>query len=522
MSVTVRDLLKLPSLCNAEVVAGHKGLDKIVVSLSVLEGVNPDLIQSYAFKNDDIGGSEIVITGFLNAATDEEVQYRSIRNLCESGEAGIIIYYVGIFVPEISKRILRYADEQGFVVICMPKNQPNLRYGDAISDIMGAIIRDRERNDRIVVDLLDTIAGLSSEKQNVGTIIRLLAERLHVSVVLTDRDFTALYEAAWPVEFKGIHKYIVKDKIPSENEGKRDFSDIPGGIIQRKKVSSFGSIRELFLIPIGRSLPENVVTQAAEAVRIAINIWDQKRDDAAISELIKAILDDEPIKMRSLASLFRIDVASINAMWIFSGENIVRESSKELSQFAAAYCGTSFADVLEDKLLLFTSGFRELQDAYTILTEAEKMLGPGHAAVYFTNLRSTSDVREAWLLHSKAVSDLIKAMPGKKMHTHEDLLFIEDCQETIAGGEEMIRKVLLPLEPLKDRRDVPGLIETLSVYLLDCDSSISKTAGRLSVHTNTVKYRIRCIKDALGYPPGSMPTSMNLYKALAVKRLIET
>ena len=127
MSVTVRDLLKLPSLCNAEVVAGHKGLDKIVVSLSVLEGVNPDLIQSYAFKNDDIGGSEIVITGFLNAATDEEVQYRSIRNLCESGEAGIIIYYVGIFVPEISKRIIRYADEQGFVVICMPKNQPNLR-----------------------------------------------------------------------------------------------------------------------------------------------------------------------------------------------------------------------------------------------------------------------------------------------------------------------------------------------------------------------------------------------------------
>ena len=86
----------------------------------------------------------------------------------------------------------------------------------------------------------------------------------------------------------------------------------------------------------------------------------------------------------------------------------------------------------------------------------------------------------------------------------------------------MIRKVLLPLEPLKDRRDVPGLIETLSVYLLDCDSSISKTAGRLSVHTNTVKYRIRCIKDALGYPPGSMPASMNLYKALAVKRLIET
>ena len=209
-------------------------------------------------------------------------------------------------------------------------------------------------------------------------------------------------------------------------------------------------------------------------------------------------------------------------MWVFSSKNIVRELSKDLSQFAAAFCGTSFADVLDDKLLLFTSGFRELQDAYTILTEVDKMLGPGCTAVYFTNLRSTSDVREAWLLHNKAVDDLIKVLPGQKMYTYEDLLFIEHCQETIAGGEEEIRKTLLPLEPLKDRRDVSGLIETLSAYLLDCSSSMSKTADRLSVHINTVKYRIRCIKDTLGYHPGSMPASISLYKALAVRRLIET
>ena len=521
MSVTVKDLLKLPSLCNAEVVAGHKGLDKIVVSISVLETINPELIQSYAFKNDDIGGSEIVITGFLNAAADEEVQYRSIRNLCESGEAGIIIYYVGIFVPEISKRILQYADDHGFVVICMPKNQPNLRYGDAISDVMGAIIRDREQNDRIVVDLLDAIASLSPEKQNVGTIIRLLAERLHVSIVLTDRDFTALYEAAWPIEFKGIHKYIRKDRVPLEDVGEKEFPKIPGGIIQRRKISSFGNIRELFLISIGRSLPENVVIQAAEAVRIAINIWNQQRDDAAVSELIKAILDDEPLKMRSLASLFRIDVASINTMWVFSGKSFTRESAKDLSQCAAAYCGTSFADVLDDKLLLFTSGFQELQDAYTILSEAGKLLGPDCTAVYFTNLRSTSDVREAWLLHSKTIEDALRTMPRQEMYMHEDLLFVEGCQETIVGGEEVIRKALLPLEPLNDKRDIQGLIETLSAYLLDCDCSVSKTATQLSVHTNTVKYRIRCIKDVLGYSPGSMPASMNLYKAVAVKRLIE-
>ena len=108
------------------------------------------------------------------------------------------------------------------------------------------------------------------------------------------------------------------------------------------------------------------------------------------------------------------------------------------------------------------------------------------------------------------------------MFTLEDLFFVESCQEIIDGGEEEIQEALLPLAPLNEKRDVSALIETLSAYLLDCDSSVSSTAVQLSVHINTVKYRIRCIKDALGYSPGRMPTSMNLYKAIAVKRIIES
>lgn len=37
MSITVRECLKLPSLRNAEVLAGHAGLDQYVSTVSVLE-----------------------------------------------------------------------------------------------------------------------------------------------------------------------------------------------------------------------------------------------------------------------------------------------------------------------------------------------------------------------------------------------------------------------------------------------------------------------------------------------------
>jgi len=70
MSVTIADLLKLPSLRNAEVVAGKGGLGKIVSSISVLESTDPELLNDSLFNNDEFTGSEIVITGFINIKDD--------------------------------------------------------------------------------------------------------------------------------------------------------------------------------------------------------------------------------------------------------------------------------------------------------------------------------------------------------------------------------------------------------------------------------------------------------------------
>lgn len=35
-----------------------------------------------------------------------------------------------------------------------------------------------------------------------------------------------------------------------------------------------------------------------------------------MSELVRAILRDEPLKMRRLADIFHVDVASIHSMWV--------------------------------------------------------------------------------------------------------------------------------------------------------------------------------------------------------------
>lgn len=522
MSVTVSDLLHLPSLYNAEVVAGKGGINKIVSSVSVLETINPELIDSHVNKDEQTGGGEIVITSFINALDDEDIQFRNVCQLEQSGEVGIIVYYVGVFLKEISKRILEYADEKDFVVICMPRNQENLRYSDAISDIMGAVIHDRDRNEPLVVTLLDTIARLPAKKRNANTMIRLLSERFHASLVLTDEEDVPIYEAAWPGEYAGISRYITKSNVSQIKSPTERFECIPDGFIQKRLIHHVPGNLKLYLISIGTPLPETMVSNAAEAVRISVNIWEQRDDSAHIRELVRAILDDDPLRMRSLAAMFMIDIASINSMWIFKGNGLTESMAKALSDYTGIYCSTSFADLYDEEIVLFTSAFDLSQDVTEVYEEAVSILPEGFVAALFTNLSNTTDVQQSFLLYNREAEDAVKILPDRKYYSGEDLIFASGCRETVEAGEESIRKTLSGLSVFEKMREPDSIMETLSVFLLDADQSVQRTADRLFVHKNTIKYRLRIMSNCLGYPVGAMPATYGLYRAVGVKRLIET
>ena len=120
MSVTVADLLELPSLREARLAAGRGGLNKLVSSISVLEYADPSILQDALFKNNEFYGSEVVITGFMNIPNDVEAQCANIRRLAEAGEVGLILYYVGVFLPRVDRKLLELADELDFALIVMP------------------------------------------------------------------------------------------------------------------------------------------------------------------------------------------------------------------------------------------------------------------------------------------------------------------------------------------------------------------------------------------------------------------
>jgi DNA-binding PucR family transcriptional regulator len=475
------------------------------------------------FHNDEFFGGEIVITSFVNIKDDVELQCRNIKRLAEGGEVGLILFYVGAFMKDIDEQLIRLADECDFPLICMPRNRTDLRYGEVISDVMAAIFKDQSSGGSLVVELLERVSRMPKHQQTVDTVVKLLAGHIRATVIVADSEGNVLNEAAWPRTQADIHRNV--KNFPKQYSLISPVSSQEGLLYGAGIGTEGGRGLELFIVRENEPLPELILRQAAETVQLAVGLWSRQHDRAVISELVKAILQDEPIKMRRLADLFHIDVASVDAMWIATSEGGAVFSSELpdiVRELARRYCKTSFADIFEGDLVLFMDEPDSMQDAEALKEALMECLPRGAVLARFSNLKDTSAVREAFLAKRDYAADARRIFPERACFAGEEIFFAKTCRQRTEQGEAAVSEALKPLNPLIGKREADELKRTLAVYLLDTGSGLTGTAEKLYLHKNTVKYRLKCISDRFGYRVGAMPASIRLYEAVAIDRLLRS
>ena len=131
MNVTVADYLKLPTLREAQLIAGAKGTDRAVSSVSVLEWPETKLL-----SNELIIGNELIISALVTIKDDVARQCSVLRHLRNMGAAGLVLFYVGVFIPRIDEALIAVADEINLPLIAMPFGRMDFRYSDMITDIV--------------------------------------------------------------------------------------------------------------------------------------------------------------------------------------------------------------------------------------------------------------------------------------------------------------------------------------------------------------------------------------------------
>ena len=119
-----------------------------------------------------------------------------------------------------------------------------------------------------------------------------------------------------------------------------------------------------------------------------------------------------------------------------------------------------------------------------------------------------------------ARADAAVIFPGRTELSDGDLEFAAYCRSVVQAGKATVTEAMQPLSFLQKKHDGKSWIRTLEIFLLDADRSIQKTTDALRLHRNTVKYRIKCMSERVGFPIGQMPASLSLYIAVGVSRLI--
>lgn len=523
MSVTVEDLLKLPSLGGAKVAAGKSGLKKVVTSISVLEYANPQMLNDDLFPGDFYGG-EIAITGFINAREDVPLQLATIRRLYEGGEVGLILYYVGIFLKDIAPEVAALADELGFVLICMPKNRMDLRYSEVITEVMHAIISEQKRDTYLVGEMLERFGYLPKSQRTVESVVRMLSDRLRCSLFLVDSRFRPVNLAVWPQAGESSMEELEQFYGGEAPGASKEMERLPSGrwVFCAPVKDADNAGLTLFLVREDKKLHAQLCLQAAEAVRLFIGVWSRGYGNVGTGELLKAILNDEPVKMRRLAEIFRIDVKSIHHMLLLlprkkKEERNLERKVRHASTFLEQYYDICIAGIHQGKGVVFTGQERTKMEQEQILEAFYEEGDKEMRLISCPGLENTAQVRSAFLLCTEYAEEAGCIFPCRHILTGSELEFAGACRQILDAGEGAILEKTACLKGLEEQDE--ELYKTLETFLLDADSNIARTADLLYVHKNTIKYRVGKLHEFFRFRIQKMPEAGRLYEAAAVLRL---
>lgn len=523
MSITVADCLKLPCLREAQVVAGHKGLTKIVTSVSVLESVeNKILSDSRIFT-----ANEVIISAFTAIKDSVKAQCKTLEILFNSGDVAVIIYYVGYLVPDVDKAVIAKSDELGLPLIIMPKNRIDISYNEAITEILEAVFNDKYHQTRFINSMLERISQLHESQRNITNIMQMLSDQLKSTLLLYDSFGKSICFAKRSMSGLTSEDMLLDMFKEVKHSKGLEFAEMIGEHNSIAYRLSFGknplSHLSLIVLDENNNIDKEDVISAVELLEISYSIWKFRIDSQDISSLIPAILTDNNKRASEIAESYLIQLGKLNSMVIIKhidddlslhDKYTINEKIEELIQRKLKKDGKPVITTIYGEVVIIALNLNNHQYISDMIDHINKK----HSDVFFTffhsinNLEAMKDLYKKYCLYIDSTR-IVFPQCGK--YTETELEFVKDCTKEIENHQDYSHI----LSPHLSSDDWNLLIDTLQIYMLDGNKDTKRTAEIMYIHRNTVLYRLRKLKAKLGYDWDRMPDGLIIYKALAIKRI---
>lgn len=540
MKISVEKVICSGALGKCEVVSGKSYLDNPIEYIEVLESPS-----GYKWLQPNV----IVLSTIYPLRNNQKEQSLLIKRLSEVGTAAIAIKPER-FIPEIPNFMLEDSERYGIPVIKLPFE---VSFGKAISMVSNLLL---DNNTEILLQTLENgqaFLELLQAGANIDSIIKKLSDIAGCSILLEDKDFQLVMNAfseqdtdiaSILTENKKVKKSMLLDKAAiyskqavfyNPNKSRYSYlvaplkynSDLLGYITlideKAKKTILPRAIQKSMLISaantvaLGMAMDRMQKEQRKEKMHSILNLLLNGGQGG--EQLASVWLDELSVEKDSRYVVIRLSAereqseqknVQINANHILAGI-IERTFEKEY------ILPKEYEFILIHKLINETVFRQEVEQR---CKEVEKEIAPFDPEIRILAeiggacdnvLRVADSYQQALAVHQ---------LRGKGRFLNQ-VLFYDDVNiysfflqyKNKKRLQEYVDKYLKSILTVEDMKF--GVLDTLEVYL-SCGRSMEETARKMGLHVNTMKYRIKKIKDLL---PGTLDDpeyAFNLQLAITI------
>ena len=517
MSVTVQDCLRLPAFHSARVIAGKNGLSRIVSSVSVVE-IPEKTVESISVFNPN----ELLITSFFSIKDNPDRQCEEMRN---GGGVALVLFYVGDIISHVSDELLQTADVMNIPLILIEDEaEYSVRYSDVIKDVMGAVFYDQVSTDSFTDTVENRLKQIPYNKRSMETLLNVIAETYNCNLVLYNKNglyFTSIYKPS----FGQFEPEFFLDAFADDSSDlfcKSISLQDKSFYLYRKEFPHAGNTwLTLYASGNENSLSKHKLDEICACTNFFSTLWGYTLDMQNYNTVITLILKSSRIIGEKFLAASDIPFSELSTILVVDSEednltDILRQIEGILRENGRFFV----KDIIDDRLVILTSLTVSQKFDGIIASEIEKCINEYEGASFFLdtskNLTSMRKIYSDFCANSASMS---KIFIHRKYRDMYDVIFSQEITKLAINRGNRNDQIKSIIEALKDDSD--NLMETLAVYLIDCDSQLNNTAATLFLHRNTVTYRLNKIKQITNTDFTLMPAAYDFYLAAALWRLNE-
>lgn len=514
MPFTIQDMLDVPSMINAKLISGRKGLDKEISNIMVMEA--PD-IEKW------LTPGQVLLSSFYSLQHETTENLTNFIEKLAAYQTSALIIKKDRFIEKIPEGVLEACNQYNLPLIQISESTP---YSTIILEVMQILFNEKVRLLDYYHDIHHKFTKLALEQPSLSDIAYMLEELIHCPISLLNYNKECILATK-----KNCTNFTVINSIPVKKESYMNYA------YNRQSVRFFSEPDKVFTqlivqIPnIGNDFHYLVINELEKnlndldimAIENAVSFFQMELiKKFAISEVQQNfrndIIDDlmtnkfsSKESMYESASVlnlhpnkkYRIVVTqlihSIEKPTLNIEETAIdKQQDKRFIKLCQTYWQDLVYRIRSNRIIFIMNANDQTDEEFkqefennflSILNTME--IKPLVYRVGISDEATIDEFHSFSLQALKIIQQVGQFKAASFIMNYQDLGFYRFLSE-ITDSSKL--KELIPSKLLMLYQKEPELVETLHAYL-DHNKNLTKSAEVLYVHPKTMRYRINKITD---------------------------